>query len=362
MKGIICLVALFGVMALANDIDNPYGTAPGTPPPTPTFLPDSMWTQVNTCPLQSAEVQMGIWYDNGTLWHLVNTTGQPFTVLRYDTLGTALSQFSSTGAAYGVGLCRVGDSIFIASFYPTPEQIYVYDTAGNYGRSFQLSSGGRCRGIDYDANTNSFWVFGSTGTMVNVYICNRTGTVRKTIPISGTYWNFQGVIDRKYYPGRIWEGDQQGMMHMYCAVDTVTNSGSVLFQGANPGSSYPEGTCYEAGAGGVGYCWVTSVYTATAWKMQVHDVGGVSVGEGTSARLEKGLFRITPNPARGNVVFSLPKHETAKVTVYNASGEKVASLTGRDQIVWKNNLPAGVYFCETETSGAKETRNLIIVK
>ncbi len=82
----------------------------------------------------------------------------------------------------------------------------------------------------------------------------------------------------------------------------------------------------------------------------------------TSARVETDLFRIAPNPARGNVVFSLPKHETAKVTVYNASGEKVAILTGRDQIVWKNNLPAGVYFCETKTSGAKETRSLIIVK
>ena len=356
MKGIICLVALFGVMAFANDIDNPYGTAPGTPPPAPTFLPDSLWEQVNTCPLPAGTPHMAVFYDRGTQWQVYNSL--PFTVYRLDTLGNVLSQFAHGSSSYSVGICRAGDSLFIGSFYPS-EQVYVYDTAGNYARSFMPSNGGACRGIDYDPNTGYFWIFGArSANAVQINICTRTGTVIKTIAISGAYWSFGGCIDWRYYPNRAWYGDQQGNMHNYCAVDTAAGTGSILFQGAGPGGGYPQGTTYLEQAG-QGFVWISSFNVATAWKMKIHALG---VGEGTSARLEKGLFRITPNPARGNVVFSLPKHETAKVTVYNASGEKVASLTGRDQIVWKNNLPAGVYFCETETSGAKETRNLIIVK
>ncbi len=354
MKYLISLVVILGLFAHAEDV-NIYGAAPGTPPVT--FHPDSLWEQVNSCNLPGGTPHMGIFYDKGTLWHVVNTTSAPFTVYRVDTLGNTITQFNHTATAYGLGIARVGDSLFVGSFYPSPERVYVYDTTGQYARSFQLSNSGRCRGVDYDPNTGYFWIWGSPSTnTININICTRTGTVIKTINISGGYWTFGGCIDWKYYPNRAWYGDQQGNVHCYCQIDTSTGTGSILAQFPNPGSSYPEGTTYQAGAGPLGYVWVTSAYTATAWKMKVHDV---SVGEEQNRNLKNEAFKISPNPSRGNVVtFSLAKNRPATINIYNSTGVKVATLTGKDRIVWKADLPAGVYFCEMD--GA--TRNLVIVK
>lgn len=352
MKYILCLVAVLGVLAMAEEV-NIYGAAPGTPP---VAAFDSMWQQVNTVALPGGTPHMGIFYDNGTLWHVVNVSGAPFQVYRIDTLGNILQQFTAAGTAYGLGIARAGDSLFIGTFYPS-EAVYVFDTAGTFVRQFTLSNGGRCRGVDYDPNTKSLWVFGSPSSVANVNICNHSGTVRKTITISGSYWSFGGCIDWKYYPTRVWYGDQTGNYHNYCQVDTAAGTGSILASYPNPGSSYPEGTGYMPGTGGVGFCWVTSAYTGTAWEMKVHDV---KVEEGTNPNLKTETFKISPNPNRnGVVVFSIQTGKKATITVYSATGTKIAALTGRDRIVWNAaNQPAGVYFCKLDNA----TKNLVIVK
>ncbi|MEO0225724.1 MAG: hypothetical protein ABIL05_02105 [candidate division WOR-3 bacterium] len=185
---------------------------------------------------------MGIYYDRATLWHLVNVTSAPFAVYRIDTLGNILSQFRANTTAYALGLCRVGDSIFIATYYPTPERVNVFDTAGNYGRSFFLSNNERCQGIDYDPNSKSFWVWGSPGSggIVNINICDRNGTVCKAIPISGGFWTYCGSIDWNYYPYRVWYAERQGDQFCYCAVDTIANTGSILARFSSP-VLYPRG-------------------------------------------------------------------------------------------------------------------------
>jgi len=353
MSVICCLV-------FAGDIENIYGAAPGTPPPSPFFYPDSLWQQVNTCPVPAGEANMGIFYDNGTLWHVINTTNQPFVVYHIDTLGNTLSQFSYSGMAYALGVCRVRDSLFIGQFYPTPERILVFDTAGNFARQISLSNSGACRGIDYDPNTGYLWVFGATAANnVRVNICTRTGTVRKSIPITGGYWSFDGCIDWRYYPNRVWYGDQQNNRDHYCRVDTAAGTGAILARFANPGNNYPEGITY-CEQSGTGFCWVTAYASSVAYKMKVHDV---SIEEGTAPHIKQSLFSIAPNPSRaGNIVFSLPKDRSAKVNIYNAAGVKVGTLIGKDHIVWRSDLRTGVYFCEMEASGLKVTRGLIIVK
>jgi len=91
------------------------------------------------------------------------------------------------------------------------------------------------------------------------------------------------------------------------------------------------------------------------------------VAERTPAGLQPALsFKARPNPFsdRATLSFSLPRSEEARATLYNASGQKVATLAegilpaGEHQVSWKARKAAsGLYFCVLWTpEGAWVTR------
>ncbi len=356
MKYILCFVAVIGLM-FASDFENMYGAAPGTPTQSPFFYPDSEWVQVNTCALPGGTPHMGLFFDknDNTLWHVVNVTNAPAQIYNIDTTGTVISQFTTAGTAYCLGICRVGDTLFIGQFY-TSEAVLVYTVTGTFIRQFSIS-GQRCRGVDYDPNTGYLWVWGSPSTnTIRLTIVDHNGSVQKSINISGGYWTFDGCIDWNYYPTRCWYGDQQGNTERYCAIDTSAGTGSVLAQFPHPGSNYPEGITY-LNQGGQGFVWTDDANSGQAYKMRVH--ARVGVEEERSPRVAA-TFKVAPNPNRGAaVIFSIPHNNETTITVYNASGSKITTLKGKERIVWNtDNLAAGVYFCKMDNV----SKNLVIVK
>ncbi len=359
MKSVIFLTFI-GLLVSAGDFElycSPVDESP-------LFRLDSLWEQVNTCNLLGALPHMGIFYDQGTLWHVVNITSQPYVVYRMDTLGNQLLRFTHTTASYALGVCRAEDSIFVAAYQPVPERVNVYDTTGRYARYFFLSNNARCQGIDYDPVTKKFWVWGSPGSggEVQINICDRNGTVSKTIIIAGGFWTYCGTIDRNYYPNRVWYAERQGDGFCYCSVDTAAGTGAILARFSCPGgTSYSRGITYLNQAN-QGFVWVTMMNSPLAYKMRVH--ARIPVEEEPAADIDIASFKIFPNPVLNDrVTFALPGDDESRVIVYDAKGSRVADLRGRDRITWStNHLPAGVYFCRMKTGSEGSIKKLVIVK
>jgi len=109
-----------------------------------------------------------------------------------------------------------------------------------------------------------------------------------------------------------------------------------------------------------------------------HDVGTLNVtGTGGPQGNEmdcksSGLLReCTPNPFSDAIVvhYELPKETHIRVAIYNAVGQRVATLVDTKQeagiysISWKaRNLPNGVYNCRMETDWRTETQKILLMK
>lgn len=391
LLSVLCVACVLPVSALAYDFGIGSRTAARTKPDSHFLHRDSLWQQVNTCRLPGGTPHMGIFYDNGTLWHVVSTVNTAYTVYHIDTMGNILAQFAGSGISYAMDVHRVDDTIFVATYYPTPERVNVHDTTGNLIRWFSLSNGGRCRGIDYDHNTGKFWIWGSPNAdTVYIQICDRTGNVNKVIDIAGGYWTFSGCIDWRYYPTRTWHGDSYTDSDFYCKIDTATGSGSVLVGFPNPGNYNPAGITYLE-QGGTGYVWVTAVYSPYAYKMKVHET---RIAEGSAARLETSLFSISPNPTQGSVLIrcaiqdagyrtredrsqkreAIRTRQDITLNIYDCSGRAVKSfdlvsdiLHHTSGIPWDctaddgKKLANGVYIVVLRTGSRVQTQKLSIV-
>jgi hypothetical protein len=358
MKSSVCRLLVSGVcLSVASGLL--YG-APSESVPLPVFHPDSLWEQVNTCILPGTAPHQGIYYDRGTIWHVTNVTGQPFNVFRCDTLGNFMHQFANPTQAYALGVCRIGDSIFVSWYSPTPQRICVFDTAGNPGRTFSLSNGGACAGIDFDQNTQKLWIWGSpTPGTVNINICDRTGTVSKTIAVAGGNWTYGGAIDRRYYPDRMWYAERQGDFFNYCSVDTAAGTAAILASFASP-DQYVRGITYLDQAG-QSFVWINTMSALSAYKMRVH--GPVGVADETRQKAASVKLSVFPNPTRGReVVFHVAFQGPVTLNIYNRAGARVAQLIGRARLVWNaGGMPAGLYFVRVRGPGVGTTARVVLV-
>ena len=81
---------------------------------------------------------------------------------------------------------------------------------------------------------------------------------------------------------------------------------------------------------------------------------------------------MVPNPCAGSAVIShgLPRAGRARITVYNVSGQAVATLqdgqlpAGRHRYDWKaaGGTPSGTYFIRAESDGHVATARVTVVK
>ncbi|MBK7093279.1 MAG: T9SS type A sorting domain-containing protein [bacterium] len=106
-------------------------------------------------------------------------------------------------------------------------------------------------------------------------------------------------------------------------------------------------------------------------------------GSMMTARLEKNVLPTSfalgqnyPNPFNPETVieFALPKSANVMITVYNTTGQKVATVlnnvmsAGRHQVRWDgkdsggNTVSSGVYLYKFESEGFSETRKMLLVK
>ena len=109
-----------------------------------------------------------------------------------------------------------------------------------------------------------------------------------------------------------------------------------------------------------------------------HDVGSLNVtgtggtqGNETAYKAGALLQECTPNPFSTTtaVQYELPQEMQVRVAIYNAAGQRVATLVdGRQEagsyaVSWEGkHLPNGVYICRIETDGQTETQKLLLMK
>lgn len=109
-----------------------------------------------------------------------------------------------------------------------------------------------------------------------------------------------------------------------------------------------------------------------------HDVGTLNVsgtggpqGSESPLRTKAILHECTPNPfsATTAIQYEIPNETHVRVTVYNAAGQRVATLADAHQeagtytLPWQaKNLPNGVYICRMEADGCVQRQKLLLTK
>jgi S-formylglutathione hydrolase FrmB len=109
-----------------------------------------------------------------------------------------------------------------------------------------------------------------------------------------------------------------------------------------------------------------------------HDVGllnvtGTAGPQGSEVTRKSGgaLYECTPNPfsATTAIQYEIPKEMQVRVAIYNATGQRVATLVDAKQtagtysVCWEaKQLPNGVYICQMETDGRTETQKILLMK
>jgi enterochelin esterase-like enzyme len=109
-----------------------------------------------------------------------------------------------------------------------------------------------------------------------------------------------------------------------------------------------------------------------------HDVGTLNVtgtggpqGNEMACKTDALLRGCTPNPFSTTtaVQYELPQEMQVRVAIYNAAGQRVATLVDATQeagsysVYWEGkNLPNGVYICRMETDDCTETQKILLMK
>lgn len=110
----------------------------------------------------------------------------------------------------------------------------------------------------------------------------------------------------------------------------------------------------------------------TLVKTVFHDKFGLEVGidEVAEQKQQSLLSQNIPNPFESSTEISyyLPKRGHATLTIYNASGCKIATLEdamqneGKQSVIFNaQNLPQGVYYYHLQTEGVSETRKMVVI-
>jgi len=87
-------------------------------------------------------------------------------------------------------------------------------------------------------------------------------------------------------------------------------------------------------------------------------------------------FLVYPNPSNGMAIvrYALPRNDRVQLTVYNMLGQKVRTITDRQQpagnytVQWdgKNEkgrkAAAGVYLCQIKAAGCQETQKMVVIR
>ncbi|MDH4211660.1 MAG: alpha/beta hydrolase-fold protein [candidate division WOR-3 bacterium] len=109
-----------------------------------------------------------------------------------------------------------------------------------------------------------------------------------------------------------------------------------------------------------------------------HDIGALNVTgtagpQGNEMAYKTGgiLYKCIPNPFSTTtaILYEIPSETHVSVTIYNAVGQRVATLVDATQeagsysVSWEGkNLPNGVYLCTMETDGCTETQKILLMK
>lgn len=114
------------------------------------------------------------------------------------------------------------------------------------------------------------------------------------------------------------------------------------------------------------------------YRLKQMDIGGqvtyfnpITVTFGAATVTEYSLKSNYPNPFNPEtaIVYTLPENSQVRVTIYNATGQRVAELVngyrtaGMHTITWNaDNLPSGSYICRMEVAGENYSRILTLLK
>jgi hypothetical protein len=100
----------------------------------------------------------------------------------------------------------------------------------------------------------------------------------------------------------------------------------------------------------------------------VHKVG---IEETTGQKIASPiLFQNKPNPVIKKTIISyfLPDKQHVSIKIYDISGREIKVLiegeqvAGKHSIIWKPDVPNGIYFCKMNTKGYKKANKIILLR
>lgn len=232
---------------------------------------DSLWVKVDSVSIGSppSSFWRGLCLDpNGTDVWMAGGDNAPLVQKRNRFTGALVDSFTGQGTG-PYDLVRLGDSLCVANF--STNAFYIYDTLGNYIRSFGFPPGD-LRGVDWDGT--KFWT-SARKVPYCVYTLNPSGTVLRTLTPTGSPTpSSMGVITLDCtYANRLWISDGSNATDniWYCSFDTVANTYSILATFSLPTSGYPAGLAFEGPVAGGSYVWATGRDNVWLWRLKVHD-------------------------------------------------------------------------------------------
>jgi hypothetical protein len=234
---------------------------------------DSLWVKVESLPIGNpAQWWLGQKVDPSgrTIWMLDHSGTACRIQKRARTTGALVASFPCHAVENVYSLVRFRDSLCVAVWFPS--HFDIYDTLGNFARSFNAPLGDTIRGVDWDGS--KFWV--SQINAKKIFTMTTTGTALRYLVNSGLpepQWFGDITLDRQI-PSRLWASNGLTVTNniYYLQLDTVANTYHIasIFTLPNSGGGYPSGIGFYGPTSGGSYVYVINREEPWIWKIKVH--------------------------------------------------------------------------------------------